>query len=135
MHSPAKAEHYAASLNPASRLQAYVNANALDRVGHEKWLVSLTRNDDEPDVCIWGESKAAGFDRKQTRFPAPDLAVEVISPGTEAIDRGVKLDDCAALGVTEYWAVDPDAGGFTIPIRAIFDADENPAALNTLLRP
>ena len=162
MQSPAKAEHNEASLNLASLLRAYVNKHALGRVGHEKWLVSLTRNDYEPDVCFWGESKAADFDRKQMKFPAPDFVVEVISPSTEAIDRGMKFDDYAAHSVLEYWIVDPDTetveqyvlhggryelkikaqtgtiasaavGDFTIPVRAIFNADENLAALRALL--
>ena len=43
------------------------------------------------------------------RFPAPDLAVEVISESTERNDRGVKFDDYAAHGVAEYWIIGPDA--------------------------
>jgi Uma2 family endonuclease len=39
---------------------------------------------------------------------APDLLVEVLSPSTEARDRGIKLRRYAASGVTHYWILDPD---------------------------
>lgn len=39
---------------------------------------------------------------------APDLAVEVLSPATEAQDRGAKLQLYARSGIAHYWLVDPD---------------------------
>ena len=40
---------------------------------------------------------------------APDLAVEILSPTTEARDRGIKLKAYPRFGVKEYWLVDPAA--------------------------
>lgn len=40
---------------------------------------------------------------------APDLAVEILSPTTEARDRGIKLKAYARFGVKEYWIVGPAA--------------------------
>lgn len=38
---------------------------------------------------------------------APDLVIEMLSPGTKAIDLVTKRDDYEAFGVGEYWAIDP----------------------------
>jgi Uma2 family endonuclease len=39
----------------------------------------------------------------------PDLVIEILSPSTEARDRGIKLKAYARYGVEEYWIVDPNA--------------------------
>ena len=40
---------------------------------------------------------------------APDLVVEILSPGTAGYDRREKQDAYARSGVGEYWVVDPGA--------------------------
>ena len=40
---------------------------------------------------------------------APDLVVEILSPGTAGYDRREKQDAYARSGVGEYWIVDPGA--------------------------
>ncbi len=40
---------------------------------------------------------------------APDLLVEVLSPSTQARDRGVKMRRYAASGVPHYWLLDLDS--------------------------
>ncbi len=161
-HSPVRLWHNNASGNLYFLLKVYVMHKGAGFVGHEKIMVSLTRNDYEPDICYFNSQKAALFKPDQMCFPAPDFVVEVLSASTEANDRGVKFEDYAAHGVAEYWLVDPDAEtieqyrlqdevytlvikaktgliesftipGFTIPVRAIFDEAENRAALSTLL--
>lgn len=112
-HSPVKLRHNAASGHLLRLLSAYVDMHGdmhgLGYVGYEKIMVSLTRNDYEPDICYFNQTKAADFKPNQMRFPAPDLIVEVVSESTEHNDRGVKFDDYAAHGVEEYWIIDPDA--------------------------
>jgi Uma2 family endonuclease len=43
---------------------------------------------------------------------APDLIVEVLSPGTARRDLGEKLRLYGEAGVLEYWIVDPVLGTF-----------------------
>jgi Uma2 family endonuclease len=38
----------------------------------------------------------------------PDLVVEVLSPSTAEIDRGLKMEMYARYGVPEYWIADPE---------------------------
>jgi Uma2 family endonuclease len=164
MHSPARAKHLDATARLLTLMRAYANHHKLGWVTAEKLLVSLTRNDYEPDVTFYRAAVADTFAPDQMRFPAPDFACEVLSPSTEARDRGVKLEDYAAHGVREYWIVDAETetveqyvlearpipesqtyalrlksgsgtvesvavDGFAIPVRALFDDDEQDAAL------
>jgi len=162
-HSPVKLRHNDISINLLLLLRAYVAQHELGYVGHEKILVSLTRNDYEPDICFFGRKKSNKFTPDQMLFPAPDFVVEVLSKSTAANDRGIKFDDYASHGVTEYWIIDPvlemveqyraqngvyelvikaqsgtvrsfAVDGFEIPVRAIFDAAENQQTLTQIIR-
>jgi len=56
----------------------------------------------EPDL-IYISRERAGIIGERGVEGAPDLVVEVLSPSTEARDRGVKLRRYAAAGVAYYW--------------------------------
>ncbi len=105
--SPVKIEHNSTTGLLYSLLRVFVTKNDLGFVGIEKILVSLTRNDYEPDVCYFGKAKSEKFERGQMQFPAPDLVVEVLSKSTAEKDRTIKFKDYEAHGVSEYWIVDP----------------------------
>lgn len=112
MHSPVKRRHLRASGNLTTLLRVYVQVNNLGEVDTEKALVTLTRNDYEPDICFWREEVADEFDDETMKHPAPDLVVEILSKGTAKRDRaisigGIKFEDYASHGVREYWLVDP----------------------------
>ena len=106
--SPARHCHNMTRSNIERLVSTHVLARGLGLVLSEHALVSLARNDYEPDVVFFGNEKATQFRGDMLHYPAPDLVVEVLSPSTEAVDRGVKLEDYAAHGVAEYWIVDPD---------------------------
>lgn len=107
MHSPVRRNHLNVVGNLFTLLRVYVISRDLGQVDSEKALISLTRNDYEPDICFWGKEKAKFFHENQMQHPAPDLIVEVLSKGTVDRDRGIKFKDYAAHGVGEYWIVDP----------------------------
>ena len=62
----------------------------------------------QPDLSWFAPERAARIDSRQPVRLAPDLVVEVLSPGSEAIDRGPKLQLFARSGVPEFWIVDPE---------------------------
>lgn len=107
MHSPVKRRHLDATQNLMTLLRVYVHVHELGAVDSEKALVGLTRNDYEPDICYWNRETASSFEDDQMEHPAPDLIVEVLSKSTTGRDRGIKFEDYAAHGVSEYWIIDP----------------------------
>jgi Uma2 family endonuclease len=60
----------------------------------------------QPDV-IFISRRRLGIIREYI-MGAPDLVIEILSPGTSARDRELKLRLYARYGVLEYWIVDPD---------------------------
>ena len=153
-HSPARLEHLSASRLLSQLIGIFISKYKLGYLGVEKMMISLTRNDYEPDICFFSNKKKKQFIKNQMRFTAPDLIVEILSKSTVKIDRGTKFEDYAAHGVMEYWIVDPDTEiheqyflnngiyelnfksgngdvtsraieGFEIPVRAIFDEEVN----------
>lgn len=106
--SPAKLRHTNAVGLLLILLKSFVTRHDRGFVGSEKMLVSLTRNDYEPDICFFEKSKSREFKPDQMQFPAPDIVVEVLSPSTEKHDRETKFQDYAAHGIAEYWIIDAE---------------------------
>ena len=107
-HSPVRLQPNRATKLLCGLLNTFVAKHRLGFVGIEKIMISLTRNDYEPDVCFFGNEKAKNFKPTQAQFPAPDLVVEVLSDSTEKYDRETKFQDYAAHGVSEYWIIDAE---------------------------
>lgn len=108
VHSPVKKQHWEASDFLSTLLSVYVKIKRLGSVGVEKVMITLTRNDYEPDIVFFRSEQAALFQQDQLFFPAPDFVVEILSAKTAAKDRGIKKQDYAAHGIREYWIIDPD---------------------------
>jgi Uma2 family endonuclease len=62
----------------------------------------------QPDLYFVSRSRKSILS-KQGAEGAPDLVVEVLSPKTAKLDKGVKRDVYARTGVDEMWLVDPAA--------------------------
>ena len=107
IHSPVANEHESVSSELYTLLNIYVSVNKLGRATHEKLMISLTRNDYEPDICFFKKEKSAKFKEGQKLFPAPDMVVEVLSRSTEKFDRGIKFEDYSFHNIQEYWIIDP----------------------------
>jgi Uma2 family endonuclease len=61
----------------------------------------------QPDVLFFGPARAQLVDLDRAIRHAPDLCVEMLSPATEATDRGRKMQMFARYGVPEYRIVEP----------------------------
>jgi len=164
IHSPVKLEHNDAGTNLHDLLSVFTKKNKCGYVGFDKLMIECTRNSYEPDICFFLNKKAQHFKKGQGIFPPADLVIEILSKSTAKNDRGIKFQDYAENNIREYWIIDliketveqyrldetdtyelilkssegrikcEVVEGFEIPIRAIFDADENLKALGEILK-
>lgn len=163
VHSPVMKRHNESLKLLLKLIDTYVDIHDLGFVGYEKIMTVFTRNDYEPDLVFFGNSKAEKFSSDQTLFPVPDFIVEVLSKGTAKNDRGIKFDDYETHKVPEYWIIDAKSEtveqyilvrnkyelvlksaegrlkskvikGFEIPIQAIFDKKTNLKVLNEIIK-
>jgi Uma2 family endonuclease len=61
----------------------------------------------QPDVYFVSNDNAGHFE-KDGVHGAPDLAIEILSPGTEQLDKNEKLKVYETYGVKEYWLIDTE---------------------------
>ncbi len=61
----------------------------------------------QPDVIFFRAERTHRVSLDVVTRAAPDVAVEVLSRSTAAVDRGRKMRMFARYGVPEYWIVDP----------------------------
>jgi Uma2 family endonuclease len=69
-----------------------------------------------PDLTVLAEPHLTLLERRATitrEMPPPPLVVEVVSPGNESSENYVrdyqdKRDQYAAIGIPEYWLIDPE---------------------------
>ena len=62
----------------------------------------------EPDLLYVSNERAAEVLSIQHLTGAPDLVIEIASPGTRSRDETIKRRLYERSSVTEYWVVDPD---------------------------
>jgi Uma2 family endonuclease len=67
----------------------------------------------QPDVLVF----ACDVAEAEARGGLPVLVAEVLSPGTEDRDRGVKCAAYLRAGIGEVWLVDPQAGLIDVRTR------------------
>jgi Uma2 family endonuclease len=62
----------------------------------------------EPDLLYFSNARRAQVVTEKNAQGGPDLAVEVLSPGTRRRDETLKRRLYERMKVPEYWIVDPD---------------------------
>ena len=84
-------------------LWSHIRAHDLGRIVTAPVGVVLDdENGVEPDI-VFVSKERLGIITEKGVIGAPDLIVEVLSPGTQSRDRGVKMRRYAAAGVPHYW--------------------------------
>ena len=92
-------------------LALFVDLNELGRVRIAPFEVKLWEGGPsrEPDIMFVSQARLGNLDSR--RFSgAPELAVEIISPGSLYIDRNEKFREYERAGVGEYWLIDSRPG-------------------------
>jgi Uma2 family endonuclease len=75
----------------------------------------------QPDVLLFTPEREYLLQMRQVTRYAPDLAIEILSPGTARNDRGRKLRLFERHRLKEYWLVDPD--GPSVEVYRLADAN------------
>jgi len=107
-------KHQTVTLNIASELNFFLK-NKSCRVYVSPFDVRLVRGETsdkmvktvvQPDVCVICDLTKMADQR--SCLGAPDLVVEVLSPGNNAKELKIKYDLYEEFGVKEYWVVYPN---------------------------
>lgn len=89
-------------------LDEFVRKNNLGEVFVAPTDVVLSMTDVvQPDILFISKGHSHIITKKNI-ISAPDLVIEIISEGTETIDRTMKKTLYEKYGVKEYWIVDPE---------------------------
>jgi Uma2 family endonuclease len=67
-----------------------------------------------PDLVYFTTERFARVVNEKHATGAPDLVVEILSPGTRRRDKGRKRAVYDREGVREYWIVDPEVRSITV---------------------
>lgn len=111
MMSPSGFEHGVIVARIASPLHAFVKKLGLGLVTGAETGFLIARKPDTvraPDVGFVRAKRAAGALTKGFFLGAPDLAVEVLSPGDRPGEVTDKVNDWLGAGCQTVWVVDPE---------------------------
>ena|SRR3990170_1490064 len=94
-------------LNLGALLQAWARQSQKGRIGVAPLDLVLAEGDVvQPDLIFVLNEHAEGWKEKNFR-DAPDLVVEILSPGSVKLDREKKRALYARYGIPEFWIVSP----------------------------
>jgi Uma2 family endonuclease len=103
---------------------------SIDLIGHGsdvRFRSPTLDSDRHPDLGV----ALVGDPVDEFQRPRPSLVIEVVSPGNSARGRDYaeKAEDYLAIGVREYWIVDPELRQVTVLLRVDGPAWEEAVAL------
>ena len=102
-------KHQTVSMTLSIVIGGWLEGHTIGRVYHAPFDVVLSRFDVvEPDLLYMSNARAADVLTPQHVRGAPELVIEIGSPGTRARDETLKRALYERMGVEEYWFVDPE---------------------------
>jgi Uma2 family endonuclease len=120
--SPATA-HQELSVNLLRALLRHLDDPGAGKLLHAPFDVRLSPHTVlVPDLVYFTAERFARVVNEKHATAAPDLVVEILSPGTRRRDKGRKRAVYDREGVREYWMVDPEARSITVLRRPGPDA-------------
>ncbi len=100
--------HQTISKNLFRILDDYITSRKLGETRFAPLDVVLSEEDVvQPDILFISKERSFIITERNIQG-APDLVIEILSPGTRERDRGLKRKLYAKYGVEEYWIVDPE---------------------------
>jgi Uma2 family endonuclease len=125
--------HQTISLNLVRLLLPYLDEHRLGQLLSAPFDVKLSLITVlVPDLVYFTSERFARVVNEKHATAAPDLVVEILSPGTRRRDKGRKRAIYDREGVREYWIVDPETRSVTTLRRPRADAGLTNVATLTL---
>jgi len=102
-------KHQRVSMHLTLMIGGWLEEHPVGRLFYAPYDVVLSLFDVvEPDLLYLSNERAAEVMTSQHLRGAPELVVEIGSPGTRARDETIKRRLYERAGVSEYWCVDPE---------------------------
>jgi Uma2 family endonuclease len=102
-------KHQRISMNLTLAIGGWLEAHPIGRLFYAPYDVVLSLFDVvEPDLLYLSNERAAEVMTTSHLQGAPELVVEIGSPGTRTRDETIKRRLYERSGVSEYWCVDPE---------------------------
>ena len=105
--SPASNPHQSLMVFLGALLLHFVEANQLGRIFLPPFQMKLSTRPSgrEPDLLFISKAKLSNLKQNYLDGPA-DMVVEIVSPDSQARDRGDKFYEYEEAGIPEYWILD-----------------------------
>jgi Uma2 family endonuclease len=89
-------------------LNTYFSLRPIGQTVSAPFVMQLEVTDSirEPDIQVILQPSAKQLSDTAMRGPA-DICIEVVDPGSEETDHGIKFIEYERAGVREYWIIDP----------------------------
>jgi Uma2 family endonuclease len=101
--------HQRISINLVLLIGNWLESHPIGQLFHAPYDVVFSKLDVvEPDVLYLSNERWAEVATPQHVRGAPNLVIEIASPGTRGRDETIKRRLYARAGVSEYWVVDPE---------------------------